>query len=133
MYTTKQFVNSSETTISFSLSYHDWCLLQESVLWKHLDKYLDACQSADTQERAKILESEVRKTAEVVIRKIDGRTFLQIGYEQIEISDYTVKSSAAGITELNITICGNANIFELSAKLKEGELGDDNSGDERTG
>lgn len=60
MYTESKFVNSSELTISFSLPYHDWCLLRESVLWGRLDKYLEACQSTDIQkspqERAKILE-----------------------------------------------------------------------------
>lgn len=56
---------------------------------------------------------------EMVISKMDSRMFLQIGSEQIEISDYAVKSSASGITELNITISGNTNVFELSASLKE--------------
>ncbi|MCX4376485.1 MAG: hypothetical protein OSJ61_09950 [Lachnospiraceae bacterium] len=62
MYTIKQVVNSLELTISFSLPFHDWCLLQESVLWERLDKYLEACQSTDIQktpqERAKILGIE---------------------------------------------------------------------------
>ncbi len=57
--------------------------------------------------------------AEVTIHKIDSRSFLQIGTEQVEISDYTVKSSANGITELNVTINGNSNVFELSANLRE--------------
>jgi len=60
----KQIVNSSEQTILFSLPYHDWCLLQESVLWHRLDKYLEACQSTDIQntpqERARILEGGER-------------------------------------------------------------------------
>lgn len=62
MFTVSKFVNSSEPTISFSLPYPDWCLLQESPLWNRLDKYLEACQSTDTQknpqERVKILETE---------------------------------------------------------------------------
>lgn len=60
MYTIKKAINSSESTISFSLPFHDWWLLQESELWERLDKYLEACQSTDIQktpqERAKILE-----------------------------------------------------------------------------
>lgn len=61
----------------------------------------------------------MRKTADLVISKIDSRCFLQIGSEQVELSDYTVKSSANGITELNITISGSTNKFEMSASLKE--------------
>ena len=60
MYTVIKVVNSMEPTISFSLPYRDWCLLQESALWERLDKYLEACQSTDTQktpkERAEILK-----------------------------------------------------------------------------
>lgn len=56
--------------------------------------------------------------AEITIHKIDSRSFLQIGNEQIEISDYNVKSSANGVTELNITINGNSNVLELSANLE---------------
>lgn len=61
MYTVKNQINLTEPTISFSLPYPDWCLLQESPLWERLDKYLEACQSTDTQntpqERARILET----------------------------------------------------------------------------
>lgn len=60
--------------------------------------------------------------AEVAIHKIDSRNFLQIGTEQIEITDYNVKSSANGVTELNITILGNSNVFELSANLEEPQI-----------
>lgn len=56
---------------------------------------------------------------EITIHKIDSRSFLQVGAEQVEISDYTVKSSANGITELNITIAGDSNVFEMSANLEE--------------
>lgn len=56
---------------------------------------------------------------EITIRRIDSRSFLQIGAEQVEISDYTVKSSANGITKLNVTINGNSNVFEMSASLGE--------------
>jgi hypothetical protein len=57
--------------------------------------------------------------AEITIYKIDSRNFLQVGTEQIEISNYTVKSSANGITELNVTINGNSNVFGTSASLEE--------------
>ena len=57
--------------------------------------------------------------AQITIHKIDSRSFLQFGAEQVEVSDYTVKSSANGITELNVTINGNSNVFEMSASLEE--------------
>lgn len=63
IFTVSKFVNSSEPTISFSLPCPDWCLLQESPLWARLDKYLEACQSTDTQKssqkRVKILETVI--------------------------------------------------------------------------
>ena len=55
----------------------------------------------------------------VSIQRIDSRILLQVGTEQIEISDYNLKSSADGTTELNVTISGNATLFELSASLEE--------------
>lgn len=62
MYEVKQFINSSELTISFSLPDRDWNLLQSSALWERLDNYLEACRNRDTQngpqERIKILEAE---------------------------------------------------------------------------
>lgn len=61
MYEVKQFINS-EPTISFSLPYPDWCLLEQSKLWDCLDRYLEACQSTDNQtnpqEKIKLLEIE---------------------------------------------------------------------------
>ncbi len=60
LYTVKKVINSMELTISFSLPAHDWCLLQESMLWEHLDSYLEACQNTDSlkspQEKKAILE-----------------------------------------------------------------------------
>lgn len=43
--------------------------------------------------------------------------FLQVGKEMIEVSDYSLKSSADGSTELSVTIKGNVNVFETSANL----------------
>lgn len=61
----------------------------------------------------------IKKAAEITVHKIDSRSFLQIGAEQVEVSDYTIKSSASGTTELNVTISGNSSVFELSANLVE--------------
>ncbi len=57
--------------------------------------------------------------AGITINKVDNRSFLKIGSEQIEVSDYNVKSTASGVTELNVTIRGTSNVFEMSANLKE--------------
>lgn len=54
---------------------------------------------------------------EITISKLDARNILQVGQEQIEISDYNIKSSADGSTELSITIKGTAPIFSLSASM----------------
>lgn len=61
----------------------------------------------------------MREMADIIIHKMDSRCFLQVGTEQIELSDYAIKSSANGITEFNVTIIGSTNIFEMSASLKE--------------
>lgn len=60
IYKVKKIINS-EPTVSFSLPDHDWCLLQESELWRCLDSFLEACQSTGSQmtqqEKLKILET----------------------------------------------------------------------------
>lgn len=54
---------------------------------------------------------------EIVLHKEESRNFLQVGKEMIEVSDYSLKSSADGSTELSVTIKGNVNVFETSANL----------------
>lgn len=54
---------------------------------------------------------------EIVLHKEESRNFLQVGKEMIEISDYSLKSSADGSTELSVIIKGKANVFETSANL----------------
>lgn len=51
------------------------------------------------------------------VLRIDNRSFLQIGTEQIEVADYNLKSSAEGSTELSVIIKGTSNVLELSASL----------------
>lgn len=48
MYEVKQFI-TGESVISFSLLSPDWCLLEQSELWHHLDSFLEACQSTDNR------------------------------------------------------------------------------------
>lgn len=52
------------------------------------------------------------------LSRIDERSILQIGSEQIEVSDYSIKSSADGSTELSVVFKGQASIFELSTNLE---------------
>ena len=61
----------------------------------------------------------MREIKEIKLLRVDERSLLQIGNEQIEISDYNLKSSADGSTELSIVIKGQTTIFELSANLEE--------------
>lgn len=58
-----------------------------------------------------------RVKMKVAVVKEESRNFLQIGTESIEVSDYSLKSSADGSTELSVTIKGNVNVFETSANL----------------
>lgn len=60
---------------------------------------------------------EMRRVLKV--SKVDERIFFQLNNEIVEIKDYKITSSADGTTELLIVIEGNANVFDLSANLKE--------------
>ncbi len=53
----------------------------------------------------------------IIIHKEENRNFLQVGNETMEVSDYSLKSSADGFTELSVTITGKVNVFETSANL----------------
>lgn len=51
------------------------------------------------------------------ITRIDSRSFIEIGSEKLEISDFKMQSSADGKTELCITIRDLTNEFEMSTSL----------------
>lgn len=55
---------------------------------------------------------------DIKINKVDNRYFLEIGEELVEVSDYKLKSSADGATELTVVISGVASLFESSASLE---------------
>ncbi|MFR4352479.1 MAG: hypothetical protein ACLT3H_12560 [Roseburia sp.] len=69
------------------------------------------------EKKQTLLEAVTKDTKEISISRADSRSLLQIGTEQIEVSDYQIKSSADGSTELSVTIKGAAAIFETSASL----------------
>lgn len=61
----------------------------------------------------------IAKGKHISICKVDSRCLLKIGDENVEISDYNIKSSADGSTELSVVIKWISNEVELSASLKE--------------
>lgn len=61
---------------------------------------------------------DIDNKPDISISRIDSRSFLKIGNEQIEVADYTIKSSADGFTELSVVIRGTASIFDLLASLE---------------
>lgn len=65
-----------------------------------------------------VTELEISERTNISISRVDSRSFLQIGNEQVEVSDYTIKSSADGSTELSVIIKGSASMFETSANLE---------------
>ena len=69
--------------------------------------------------RGQVREGDGIGVTEISLKRIDSRSILQIGQEGVEISDYIVKSSADGNTELTVTIIGSCSGFELSASLEE--------------
>ncbi len=56
---------------------------------------------------------------EVAIKRVDEKNILIIDDSSIPILDYSIKSSADGTTELNVTITGISSIFDLSTILEE--------------
>lgn len=75
MYEVKQFINS-EPAISFSLPVRDWCLLEQSELWHRLDRFLEVCQSTDSQmsqqEKIEILGVLPKVVAKLSVKKIEN-------------------------------------------------------------
>lgn len=56
---------------------------------------------------------------DVHIKRVNGVFILVINQISINISDYLIKSSADGTTELVVTIRGVSSTFELSSNLEE--------------
>ena len=115
MYTVIKAINSTETTISFSLPHPDWSLLQESTLWERLAKYFEACQSTDTQktpqERAKILEVEVgaKSNEQDVLAKVDNCIIAVC--DKIQKEDCAPEEYANTVKALAELVSARASIF----------------------
>lgn len=56
---------------------------------------------------------------DVLITQTGSRSFLGIGSETVEVSDYKIQSSADGEAELCVTIKGLPRELELKAGLEE--------------
>lgn len=58
--TTEQYANSSQVKVSFGVSHDDWCLIQQSEIWKQLRKFLEVSESRGSQmsliDRVTLLE-----------------------------------------------------------------------------
>ena len=54
---------------------------------------------------------------EIVIPQRREQEFLQVGKEMIEVSDYSLKSSADSFHKLSVTIKGKVNVLETSTNL----------------
>nr|DAV35779.1 MAG TPA: hypothetical protein [Caudoviricetes sp.] len=58
--TTQQYINSPKVTVSFEVSSDDWCLIQQSESWKHIQNFLEVSESKGSQmcltDRVMLLE-----------------------------------------------------------------------------
>lgn len=61
------------------------------------------------------VQSENGKVEVIAIKTENGKLFLLVGNEKVEICDFTTRSSAHGETELLVTIKGKTVSTELSA------------------
>lgn len=75
---------------------------------KVTDKELEASEN---------MQSENGKVEVIVIKTENGKLFLMVGNERVEICDFTTRSSAHGETELLVTIKGKTVSTELSANV----------------
>lgn len=61
-YTTEQYVNSSRVRVSFEVSSDDWCLIQQSETWNHIQSFLEESESKGSRmslkEKVNLLEGE---------------------------------------------------------------------------
>ena len=57
---TRQFINSEKVKVSFELSYDDWCLIQQSECWRHIQNFLEESESRGIQmplkDKVRLLE-----------------------------------------------------------------------------
>lgn len=62
VFSTAQYVNSSQVTVSFVVLDDDWCLIQQSETWKRLQSFLEETKSKHNQmslrEKVDLLEGK---------------------------------------------------------------------------
>lgn len=49
VFSTEQYVNSSQVKVSFGVSSDDWCLIQQSETWHRLQSFLEETKNKDSQ------------------------------------------------------------------------------------
>lgn len=59
------------------------------------------------------------KEVEIKLERVNDKQILQIDNVAVPITDYQIKSSADGTTELIICMKGKSSIFDLSTNLQE--------------
>ena len=63
VFSTSQYVNSSQVKVSFEVSDDDWCLIQQSETWKRLQSFLEETKSKQNQmslrEKVVLLEGKL--------------------------------------------------------------------------
>lgn len=70
-------------------------------------------------EASENMQSENGKVEVIVIKTENGKLFLMVGNERVEICDFTTRSSAHGETELLVTIKGKTVSTELAANVEQ--------------
>ena len=62
VFSTEQYVNSSQVKVSFGVSSDDWYLIQQSETWRRLQSFLEETKSKHNQmslrEKVNLLEGE---------------------------------------------------------------------------
>lgn len=59
------------------------------------------------------LQGKEVRGMDIAIKRIDGRAFLKVGNEVVELKDYKISSSMTGGTELEISILLHEDISEF--------------------
>lgn len=92
-------------------------LLQSNFVSGSAEPKKESLQYVEVPFLYEKIRKEVKGGLNIRITRIDSRSFIEIGSEKLEISDFKMQSSADGKTELCITIRDLTNEFEMSTSL----------------
>ena len=58
---TMEFIHTGKVKVSFEVSQNDWCLVQQSKCWQHIQNFFEVSENKDSQisliERVNLLET----------------------------------------------------------------------------